>query len=355
MTRVLVTFGWERVRGLAERHGDAEFLEVQASGRLERSMGESAGEKRTAGARDSGHREGDGGAGRGGTAESGAAGDPEKAGIPSGEVLLTSPQGVDGLAEILSRGVRWVHVVGTGVDRFPMELLDDQILTCSRGASAVPISEWVMAHILAEAKRLPEAWITEKPKRWFFPQNPAATLAGQKLAIIGLGAIAAETAKRAMSFGMEVKALRRTDKPAPLPGIQITTSPEELVAEADCLLAACALTEETREMVDKKMLAACKPGLHLLNAARGEIINEDALRQALDAGIVERASLDTAVNEPLPEGHWMFAHPKVRLTPHISWSEPGALERLLEDFDRNLTRWQNGDPLEGAVDLQAGY
>ena len=340
MTRVLVTFGWERVRGLAERHDGVEFLAVEASGRLERSMG--------------------GGAGESGTADSGAAGSPEtgnqaKTPTPSGEVLLTSPQGVDGLAEILSRGVRWVHVVGTGVDRFPMELLDDQILTCSRGASSVPISEWVVAHILAEAKRLPEAWITEKPKRWFFPQNPAATLVGQKLAIVGLGAIAAETAKRAMAFGMEVKALRRTDKPAPLPGIQVATSPEELVAEADCLLVACALTEATREIVDEKTLAACKPGLHLLNAARGEIIKESALRQALDNGIVERASLDTATDEPLPEGHWMFSHPKVRLTPHISWSEPGALERLLEDFHRNLTRWQNGTPLEGTVDLQAGY
>lgn len=355
MTRVLVTFGWERVRGLAERHDDVEFLAVEASGRLERSMDGGAGEGEIAGERDGGHREVGGDAGENGTAESGAAGSPEKSPTPSGEVLLTSPQGVDGLAEILSGGVRWVHVVGTGVDRFPMELLDDQILTCSRGASAVPISEWVMAHILAEAKRLPEAWITEKPKRWFFPQNPAATLVGQNLAIIGLGAIAAETAKRAMAFGMEVKALRRTDKPTPQPGIQITTSSEELVAEADCLLVACALTEETREMIDERMLAACKPGLHLLNAARGEIINERALRQALDSGIVERASLDTATDEPLPEGHWMFSHPKVRLTPHISWSEPGALERLLEDFHRNLTRWQNGDPLEGAVDLQAGY
>ena len=327
--RVLVSFAWERVRELAERHPDIEFSEIKAAGRLERSMG-------TAGAEVSSH----------------AAAMAESA---EGEVLLTSPQGVDELAEILDRGVRWVHVVGTGVDRFPMEVLGDQILTCSRGASAVPISEWAMAHILAEAKRLPEAWITEKPERWFFPQMPAATLVGRKLAIIGLGAIATETAKRAMAFGMEAIALRRTSKPAPLPEIWITTSPEELAAEADCLLVACALTNATRELVDAKLFAACKPGLHLLNVARGEIIDEDALREALDAGIVSRASLDTAVDEPLPEGHWMFSHPAVRLTPHISWSEPGALERLLQDFDRNLTRWQNGEPLEGVVDREAGY
>lgn len=345
MTTVLVTFAWERVRELAERHSDVEFLEVKASGQLERNMGG-----------DGVKRDGVGGE-TGNTKTSNTATQLEsmKAAIPVGEVLLTSPQGVDGLAEILEAGVRWVHVVGTGVDRFPMELLGEQLLTCSRGASAVPISEWAMAHILAEAKHLPEAWITEKPERWFFPQRPAATLVGQRLGIIGLGAIATETAKRAMAFGMEVMALRRTDKPAPLPGIQVTTSPEELVAKADCLLVACALTDSTRDFVDSKMLAACKPGLHLLNVARGEIINEDALRQALDSGIVERASLDTAKSEPLPEDHWMFSHPKVRLTPHISWSEPGALERLLEDFSHNLSRWVSGEPLEGVVDREAGY
>lgn len=337
--RVLVTFAWERVRELAERHSDAEFLEVKATGRLERDMGR-------AGAGGADQAAGDDGA-----AEAAKAG----AEIAEGEVLLTSPQGVDNLAEILEGGVRWVHVVGTGVDRFPMETLGDQILTCSRGASAVPISEWAMAHILAEAKHLPEAWITEKPERWFFPQMPANTLVGQKLAIIGLGAIATETARRAMAFGMEITALRRTDKPAPLPGIRVTTSPQELVAEADCMLVACALTDSTRELVDAKLFGSCKPGLHLLNVARGEIINEAALREALDAGIVARASLDTAVDEPLPEGHWMFGHSGVRLTPHISWSEPGALERLLQDFDHNLTRWLNGEPLEGIVDREAGY
>ena len=156
MTTVLVTFAWERVRELAERHSDVEFLEVKASGQLERNMGG-----------DGVKRDGVGGE----TSNTATHLESMKATTPEGEVLLTSPQGVDGLAEILEAGVRWVHVVGTGVDRFPIELLGEQLLTCSRGASAVPISEWAMAHILAEAKHLPEAWVTEKPERWFDPQT----------------------------------------------------------------------------------------------------------------------------------------------------------------------------------------
>ena len=67
------------------------------------------------------------------------------------------------------------------------------------------------------------------------------------------------------------------------------------------------------------------------------------------------ASLDTVEPEPLPEGHWMYGHPKVRLTPHISWSAPGAFEMLLDRFLDNLRRWHDGEPLSGVVDVDAGY
>src|SRR5947209_14933894 len=80
-----------------------------------------------------------------------------------GEVLLTLPWGAPNLAQVLARGVRWVHVLGTGVDRFPFDLLGDQVLTCSRGGSAIPIAEWVLAVMLAFEKRLPDVWIQDVP------------------------------------------------------------------------------------------------------------------------------------------------------------------------------------------------
>src|SRR5207253_4098119 len=82
-----------------------------------------------------------------------------------GEVLLTLPWGSPNLAQVLARGVRWVHALGTGVDRFPIHLLGDRVLTCSRGASAIPIAEWVLAVMLAFEKRLPDAWIRGAPAR----------------------------------------------------------------------------------------------------------------------------------------------------------------------------------------------
>jgi len=310
-TRVLHNFGSHLIEELAPRFAELEFVEIPTEGDLPQGL--------------------------------------------TGDVLVTSTLGSLNLSEILTRGIKWIHVLGTGVDRFPLHLLKNQILSCSRGASALPISEWVLAHMLALVKRIPEVWLDEKPPSWFIPQENAGTLDGQRLAIVGLGAIATETARRALAFGMEVVALRRTQQAAPLSQIEVVTSLDELLPGADVVLLACALTPQTRELADQAFFEKCQAGVHFLNVARGELVDEVALRQALDNGTVARASLDTASGEPLPVEHWLYSHPQVRLTPHISWSEPNALARLYQDFEDNLSRWVLGQPLKGVVDQQAGY
>ena len=98
-----------------------------------------------------------------------------------------------------------------------------------------------------------------------------------------------------------------------------------------------------------------KRGAHLVNVARGGIVDQEALREALGDGRVARASLDAVEPEPLPEGHWLYTHPRVRLSPHISWSAPEAMPRLFATFRENLRRYRAGEPLEGRVDLERGY
>ena len=80
-----------------------------------------------------------------------------------------------------------------------------------------------------------------------------------------------------------------------------------------------------------------------------------ALRTALDDGTVARASLDVATPEPLPADHWMFEHPSVLLTPHTSWAGPGAFQKMVDTFEANYRRWRAEEPLEGTVDVEAGY
>jgi phosphoglycerate dehydrogenase-like enzyme len=133
------------------------------------------------------------------------------------------------------------------------------------------------------------------------------------------------------------------------------TSVAELAAWADHLVVAAPATADTRHLIGSEVFAAIKPGAHLVNIARGSLIDQDALRAALEDGRVALATLDTVDPEPLPAGHWMYDHPRVRVSPHISWSAPGSIQRLFDCFLDNVRRRAEGQPLTGVVDVAAGY
>jgi phosphoglycerate dehydrogenase-like enzyme len=270
-----------------------------------------------------------------------------------GDVLFTLAWGTPNLEHVLSRDVRWIHTLGTGVDRFPLELVGGRVLTCSRGASAVPIAEWVLAQMLAFEKQLPDSWITEVPEHWNSAQ--LGGLHRGTLGLIGLGGIGAAVAERALPFGMRVVALRRTSRPSPVAGVEPATRLDDVLAVADHLVLTAPGTPETHHLLDRAAFAAVRPGVHVVNIARGSLIDQDALHVALDDGRVALASLDAVDPEPLPAGHWIYTHPRVHLSPHISWSMPGATDVLVATFIENLRRYVAGDPLEGVVDVDAGY
>ncbi|MCZ6784439.1 MAG: NAD(P)-dependent oxidoreductase [Proteobacteria bacterium] len=280
---------------------------------------------------------------------------PEEGAIASnveGDVLLTQAWGSPNLGDVVARGVRWVHAYGTGVNAFPFHELGGRPLTCSRGASAIPISEWVLAVMLAAEKKIPESWGVESPEQWNI-----ASLGGlyeRTLGLIGIGGIGQAVATRALAFGMRVLAHRRTAAPSPVPGVEIVDL-AALLAASDHLVIAAPVTDESRQLLNRETLARVKPGVHLVNVARGELVDQDALREALDDGRVGLASLDVVHPEPLPEGHWLYGHPRVRLSPHTSWSGPGALDRLIEPFIENLQRDRKGEPLLHLVDIELGY
>jgi phosphoglycerate dehydrogenase-like enzyme len=258
------------------------------------------------------------------------------------------------LPEALRRGVRWVHLIGTGVDRFPLDLLSaDVTLTCSRGGSAIAIAEWSITMMLAFEKQVPNSWYDTPPERWF--QANLGTLYGKTLAIVGLGGIGERTAALARPFDMRVKAMRRSLRPANTAGVEVVGTLAEVLDGADHVLIAAPLTRETRHLINAESIGWMKPGVHIVNIARGGLIDHDALRMALDSGHVARASLDTVEPEPLPDGHWLYSHPGVRLSPHISWSMPHAQGMLIDTFRENLRRYADGRELTSVVDVQLGY
>jgi phosphoglycerate dehydrogenase-like enzyme len=195
----------------------------------------------------------------------------------------------------------------------------------------------------------------EPPKFWNFPVPQFDAIAGSTLALVGLGGIGAAIAERALPFGMRVVALRRTDAPSPVAGVEVVTSLDTLLGDADHLVLAAPATPRTRGMLDTEAFGRVKPGVHLVNIARGSLVDQDALRVALDDGRVAMATLDTVDPEPLPAGHWLYEHPKVRVSAHVSWYSPALQRAAVEIFVDNLGRFLRGEPLLHVVDAGEGY
>lgn len=285
-----------------------------------------------------------------------AAGEPPP---PPADVLVTLAPTADDLDRALAAGVRWVHVLAAGVDGVPLDRIGadrvdaDCVVTCSRGAAAPAIAEFVLAAMLAFEKRLPESWLTGPPERW----NVASLggLRGRTVGLVGFGAIARAIAARALGFEMRVVAVRRTSTPSDLDGVAILDSLEELLGCSDHVVLAAPATADTHHLVDAAALAAMRRGAHLVNVARGSLVDQHALLDALESGRLGLASLDVVDPEPLPAGHPLYGHPKVRLSAHISWSSPDTVRRTVEAFLDNHRRRRAGKPLTGVVDLAKGY
>jgi phosphoglycerate dehydrogenase-like enzyme len=290
------------------------------------------------------------------------------AAVPEADIATTDPESplgpdveADGIItpasapvlRALETPIPWVHLWGTGVERLPRRVFEGRTVTCSRGASAVPIAEFVLATMLAFEKRLPESWVDRPPKQWYHAE--LGGLHSRTLAVFGFGHIGGAVAALAQAFGMSVRASRRHFTSDSGPGVAMFPDARDLVAGAHHVLISAPATDATYHAFNDSVFDAMSQGVHLVNIARGSLIDQDALRRALDSGRVARASLDTTDPEPPPAGHWLFTHPSVRLSPHISWSSPAVHAGILEKCIDNVRALAEGRPLAGIVDPTEGY
>jgi phosphoglycerate dehydrogenase-like enzyme len=245
---------------------------------------------------------------------------------------------------------RLVQIASAGLDDYPDWLFEAPLVASASGTNSIPIAEFTLTLMLAHAKRLAEVTVT--PDRRWLDRNtllgqPLGSLHGRTLGLLGLGSIAMQVVKYAKAFDMKIIATRQSDKPSPDPAVTLVPLPE-LAARADHLVIAAPIDNGTRGLVGTEFLAAMKPEAHIVNIARGAIIDDAALKAALDKGRLW-ASLDVTDPEPLPEGHWMIGHPRVRVTPHLSWSCPETSQRVFGRLIENIRRMQAGEPLLGLV------
>jgi len=240
--------------------------------------------------------------------------------------------------------VKFVQLASSGSDGYPEWLGDGPVVASSAGTSAPAIAEFVLAAMLMVEKRLPEMVVTGGV---WTPQatvvaRPLGTLDGRTLGLLGVGEIGSRVAALATAFNMTVIAHRRSQ--AAIDGIELVSF-EDLLRRSDHLVIAAPLTAATNGMVGTDALSRVKSGVHIVNIARGGLIDTAALITALEAGRVGFASLDVTDPEPLPPGHPLWTAPNVRITPHIAWSSPRTGQRIFTLFGENVARFARGERL----------
>jgi phosphoglycerate dehydrogenase-like enzyme len=265
--------------------------------------------------------------------------------------------------ELIARApkLRWLQEWGAGVDwllRHPEVAELDFVLTNASGVHAIPISEQILAYLLAFARQLPAAVRAQERRAWKAPgRGELFELAAKTLLLVGVGAIGERTAAIASALGLRVLGVRRSAREG-VPGVEAMYGPDrllDLLPEADFVVLTVPLSRATQGMIGERELRAMKPSAYLSNIGRGGTIQEDVLIRALRERWIAGAALDVFEHEPLPADSPLWAMDNVIITAHYAGLTPHYDERALAIFLDNLRRYRAGEPLRNVVDKQAGY
>lgn len=257
----------------------------------------------------------------------------------------------------LPDAVGWVQLPGAGIERWiAAGVVDaDRIWTSAAGAYASAVAEHALALLLAGVRGLAFA---ARQTTWRRADGLEATgtLRGAVVAIVGAGGIGRALIPLLAPLGARVVAVNRSGRP--VDGAERTVGVAELDAilpEVDHVVVAAPSTPDSRHLLDAARLAALKPTSWVVNIARGELIDTDALCAALDAAVIGGAALDVTDPEPLPDGHPLWTQPRALITPHAANPGPLADRALAQRVADNVARRMAGTALLGRIDLDAGY
>jgi phosphoglycerate dehydrogenase-like enzyme len=262
-----------------------------------------------------------------------------------------------------AKRLRWIHSASAGIEAnlFPALVASDVVLTNSTGLHETCIPEHVLALLFAFARNLPAAFRLKQERRWDriepLRRGGIRELAGSSLAVLGAGPIGRALTEKAAALGMHVRVLRR-HAGAPVPGAERVVGPDalhELLGWAQWVVLAVPLTAETRHLIGREELRAMRSDAVLVNIARGDVVDQDALVDALRERTIAGAGLDVTTPEPLPAEHPLWELPNVIVTPHVSGYMPGYFPGVFALFAENLERFVQGRPLRNVVDKRLGY
>jgi phosphoglycerate dehydrogenase-like enzyme len=239
--------------------------------------------------------------------------------------------------------LKWVHAFGTGVDGIIDRpgLRRDVIVTSTRGIHGPPLSEIAILHMLALARDFPRSVRAQQRHAW--ERFRARLLQDKTAGILGVGLIAAALAPRLKALGMTVVGISRT--PRELSGFDRFASRDDLakaVADLDFLILLIPLEPDTRHIINARILGAMKRGSYVVNIARGGVIDETALIDALKSGQLAGAALDTVQQEPLPPDHPLWDARNLILTPHLGGFYDTYPKDCIDQIVTNLAHFRAG-------------
>lgn len=260
--------------------------------------------------------------------------------------------------------LQWIHCTAAGVLQlmYPEMQSRGVIITNARGVHAIPMAEHILGMLLAMARRFPSAFRYQQQRRWAQqeiwdePVRPRE-LWDQLLLVVGLGAIGRELARRAKALGIRVWGVTRSGNgPSDLaerifPVGQLNQG----LPLADYVVVAAPETAETHHLLGAQQFRLMKPTAYLVNVARGSLLDEAALIQALKERWIAGAALDVAEQEPLPSESPLWTLDNLFLTPHLSGASETLWKCQTELLIENLERWFSGKDLLNRVDPQQGY
>lgn len=252
--------------------------------------------------------------------------------------------------------LKWVHALSAGVEKliFPEIQAGDTILTNSRGIHGIPVSEHVFALMLAFSRGLNLLIRRQQQHKW--ERVETDEIHEKTIAIVGLGSIGREIAKKAKGLGMKVIATKRDlTNEIFIDKLYKAENLHEMLAEADYVVVALPLTENTAALFTLREFQAMKPSAYFINIARGAIVREADLVTALSQGLIKGAGLDVFADEPLPAASPLWAMENVIVTPHMAAISPYYLDRAVKLFAENLTRYSQGREMFNIIDKQKGY
>jgi phosphoglycerate dehydrogenase-like enzyme len=250
--------------------------------------------------------------------------------------------------------LRWVTTLYAGLDAFPLDDLRRRGATVTNGAgiNAIAVAEYAVMGVLVGAKRFDEVLRAHDRHEWPRDAPGKIELYDTRALVIGYGAIGRLIGERLAAFGVAVTGVTRSGRDG-------TITPDAWRArlgEFDWVVLAAPSTDDTRALIGRDELAAMKPGAWLVNIARGDMIDDEALIAALNERRIGGAFLDPTNPEPLPAHHPLWDAPNCIITMHLSGrSQTKMFQRAGALFLKNLQAFREGTPLENVVDLAAGY